>query len=161
MKILTLLIFIIIFNYGKAQSNYDYLNFFSNKTMYYCEFKNNFFSKNNVLYFLLKNSLKEKQAVKDYFIGTWSNQNQIVEIYKMDDSYYGKLLFNSETNQNMIKVILIQMKKRHNTLYGGTYYDISIGKEYEAKIKLKDTNTLGFTGFYGIFNKKDYWKRIQ
>lgn len=51
--------------------------------------------------------------------------------------------------------------RRKKTLYGGTYFDSKLKKEYEAKLKLKDVNTIKFTLKYGLFNKKAIWHRVQ
>ena len=100
---------------------------------------------------------------KSDFIGNWitADSSTIVEIYTEDHSYYAKIkaAANEEING---KVVLIQMIKKSDTqLYGGTYYDSELKSEYEAKLKLKNNNTIQLKVLYGLFPKTIIWHRIN
>lgn len=45
-------------------------------------------------------------------------------------------------------------------LYGGTYFDYNLNKEYEVKLELDNDKTINFTGFYGVSNIYSVWHRI-
>jgi uncharacterized protein (DUF2147 family) len=100
---------------------------------------------------------------KSDFIGNWmtADSSAIVEIYMEDDSYYARIktAANHEINE---KVVLIQMIKKSDTqLYGGTYYDSELKSEYEAKLKLKNNNTIQLKVLYGLFPKTIIWHRMD
>ena len=90
---------------------------------------------------------------QDNFVGNWAtNEGNILEIYIKDASYYGKM-------DN--KVVLIQMIKKSDTqLYGGTFYEDELKTEYEAKLKLTDTNTLRMKVMYGLSSQTIIWHRV-
>lgn len=90
---------------------------------------------------------------QDNFVGKWvANNDNVLEIYIHDSSYYGKI--NNE-------VVLIQMEKKSETqLYGGTYYDEELKTEYVAKLKLSDKNTLRLKVLSGSSNKTIIWQRV-
>jgi len=100
---------------------------------------------------------------KSDFIGNWitADSSEIVEIYMEDDTYYARV--KAAANQEMKeKVVLIQMIKKSDTqLYGGTYYDPELKSEYEAKLKLKNNNTIQLKVLYGLFPKTIIWHRIN
>ena len=112
--------------------------------------------------FFLQNALSQNT---DNFIGFWENEEKTitVEIYKLENSYYGKLLKTTFkiTDQNSYDNLIIQMVKRsEKVLYGGTYVDLSTNKSYEIKIKLKDNNHFFMKRFYRFLNKGYYWHRV-
>jgi uncharacterized protein (DUF2147 family) len=161
-KITMLIVFIFCVNL-KAQVVDNSLEICSNKFQSNYLFAPHFsFIENTLLYlFLCENEIKNEYQ-EDDFLGYWSVENQVIEIYKMENSYYGKIISNDTNKNNNDRNVLIQMKKKKNkVLYGGTYYDAKINKRYEAKIKLIDKNTIRFKGFYGLFNKKYIWKRLE
>lgn len=90
---------------------------------------------------------------KDNFIGNWTTDDgSVITIYVQDSSYYAK------TNG---KFVLIQMTKKSDTqLYGGTYYDEKVNTEYEAKLKLTDSNTILLKILNGLSNKRIVWHRV-
>ena len=103
-----------------------------------------------------------KVQAQDNFLGFWENEDktQIIEIYKSDSSYYGKIAHLKKTDSKE-QVILIQMKKRDDkVLYGGTYFDENLNKEYEVKLKLKNKDTIKIIGFYGFLNKRMNLSRV-
>ena len=106
----------------------------------------------------------ETQA-QDNFLGYWTNEGraQIIKIYKVDTQYYGEIIFRKEISLKEIKnkMILFQMKKRNKkTLYGGTYFDYNLNKEYEVKLELENEKTINFTGIYGVSNIYNVWYKI-
>jgi|SRR6218665_1821517 len=90
---------------------------------------------------------------QDNFVGDWkADDGSVITIYVQDSSYYAK------TNG---KFILIQMiKKSEIQLYGGTYYDEKLNTEYEAKLKLTDSNTILLKILNGLSNKRIVWHRV-
>jgi uncharacterized protein (DUF2147 family) len=114
-----------------------------------------------ILFFLVFATALQAQDQND-FVGNWSaDGGVIVEIYLHDSAYYAKVKAdpNLETNG---KVILIQMAKKSDTqLYGGTYYDAELKSEYEAKLKLKNNNTIHLKVLYGLFSKTIIWHRVN
>lgn len=106
-----------------------------------------------------------KTQAQDNFLGYWTNEGraQIIKIYKVDTQYYGEIIFRKEISLREIKnkMILFQMKKRNKkTLYGGTYFDYNLNKEYEVKLELENEKTINFTGIYGVSNIYNVWYKI-
>lgn len=102
---------------------------------------------------------------QDGFVGNWTDEanSQIITIYVEDSNYFGRIIYAKDLPSKEIenKIVLIQMKKRNdNVLYGGTYFDWLIKKEFEVKLKLKNANTIYFTGYHGIFNINRVWHRV-
>lgn len=117
-----------------------------------------------LVFFGFCNNLKAQD--KDCFIGFWANkkETQIIEIYKSDSSYYGKIYYLKDIEEKDIdnKIVIIQMKNRDNKiLYGGTYLDSISKEEYEIKLKLINKNTIKFIGYNGFFNKTMLWHKVE
>lgn len=104
-----------------------------------------------------------KIQAQDNFSGYWANEDttQIIKIYKENSFYYGEIIFRKDRALKEIKnkIVLVKMKKKRN-LYGGTYFDYDLNKEYEVKFELKDAKTLYFNGFYEIFNINKVWHKV-
>jgi uncharacterized protein (DUF2147 family) len=107
-----------------------------------------------------------KSQSQDNFIGFWENDEKTIniEIYKLEDSYYGKLIkasslkFRKQVGSN----ILIQMKKESDeVLFGGTFFDFEHNKEYEVKLKLIDKNHFYLKRYFRFLNKRHYWNRVE
>ena len=118
-----------------------------------------------VCIFLLINTSMKSQT-KDNFIGFWINDDnsQTIEIYKLENSYYGKLIHtNIPNSSNKINSnVIIQMKKdSEKILYGGTYDDLRNNKHYEIKLKLTDKNHFYLKRFFRFLNKRHYWHRLE
>ena len=90
---------------------------------------------------------------QDNFTGNWkADDGSVITIYVQDSSYYAK------ANG---KFVLIQMIKKSDTqLYGGTYYDERLNTEYEAKLKVTDSNTILLKILNGLSNKRIVWHRV-
>lgn len=104
--------------------------------------------------FVLAFATAMKAQSQDNFIGNWrtADGKQTIQIYLQDSSYYAK------SND---KEVLIQMTKKSDTqLYGGTYYDEELKTEYEAKLKLKNSNTILVKILNGLSNKRIVWHRV-
>ena len=112
--------------------------------------------------FFLQNALSQNT---DNFIGIWQNDKKTItiEIYKLENSYYGKLLKTTfkTNNRNQNEDIIVQMKKdSEKVLYGGTYYNSNLNKSYEIKLRSIDYNTFYMKRFYRFLNKGYYWHRV-
>lgn len=93
------------------------------------------------------------------FEGIWINttSEEAIQIYKEGDYYYAKSIDTDDAT-----LVLNQMVMKDDfTLYGGTYYDVLINSEIEAKIKLIDTKTLviKLVNKGKLFNDKLLYKR--
>jgi uncharacterized protein (DUF2147 family) len=106
-----------------------------------------------------------RTQAQDNFLGYWKNEggSQIIKIYKVDNQYYGEIIFRKEITLKEIKnkIILFKMKKKNKkTLYGGTYFDSNLNEEYEVKLELENEKTINFTGIYGVSNIYNVWYKI-
>ncbi len=107
-----------------------------------------------------------KSQTKDNFIGFWINDDnsQTIEIYKLENSYYGKLIHTNIPNlsDKINSNVIIQMKKySEKVLYGGTYDDLINKSDYEIKLKLTDQNHFYLKRFFKFLNKRHYWHRRE
>lgn len=110
----------------------------------------------------------------DAILGSWINESKdkIVNIYKADDLYYGKITWLKDTDEYKGTELLdfknhnAALKKRNvvgiNYLISFTYYsdrevwkegqiyNFKTGNTYTGKIHLINKNELELTGYYGI-----------
>lgn len=121
----------------------------------------------------------------DDIIGIWlsENKNGKVEIYKVGNKYYGKLIWgktmyeadgitskkdvkNSDVTLRTRKlkdlIILTDFVFEDNVWSDGKIYDPQAGKLYSCTMKLK-ANTLNIRGYVGIslFGRSSEWTRIK
>ncbi len=118
--------------------------------------------KTSILLLLLVFGAAMQAQSHDNFIGSWASddESQIMEIYLQDAAYYAKII-SSRNPESKDKIVLIQMGKKSDTqLYGGTYYDLELKTETEAKLKLMDSNTIRLKELSGLFNKTFFWHRV-
>ena len=106
-----------------------------------------------------------KTQAQDIFIGYWTNEGrtQIIKIYKEDSFYYGQIIFRRDRPLKEIKnkIVLVKMKmKKKKKLYGGTYFDCNLNKEYEVILELENDKTINFTGLNGVSNIYSVWHKI-
>lgn len=116
------------------------------------------------LLFLVFTAAANSQT-KDGFIGHWINTDKTttIEIYKMEESYYGKIINSTTPKLQDLKneIIIVQMRERNEKkLYGGTFYDILNNNQYEIKMKLIKPNQMVVIRANRIFPKKQYWNKI-
>jgi uncharacterized protein (DUF2147 family) len=107
-----------------------------------------------------------KSQTNDNFIGFWMNEDnsQTIEIYKLENSYYGKLIHTNILNSSnkVNNNVIIQMKKKsEKVLYGGMYDDLINKNQYEIKLKLTDQNHFYLKRFFRFLNKRYYWYRFE
>ncbi len=121
----------------------------------------------------------------DAIIGVWiaGGGKGHIQIFKQNGKYYGKILWlrnpkeasgevqldrknpnPAMRNKPIIGTLLLKdfvYKKGEWT--DGVIYDTSVGKEYDAYIKLKNSNTLALRGYIGfsLMGKTDIWTRVK
>ncbi|MHC5202664.1 DUF2147 domain-containing protein [Myroides sp. LJL119] len=119
-------------------------------------------------------------------IGKWKTiddatgkEKSIVEIYKQDQKYYGKIieLLNPSSenplctkcsgerkNQPITGLVFItNMQEKSGELSGGRILDPETGKEYKCTIKLDGPDRLDVRGFVGIslIGRTQSWTRVK
>lgn len=116
-------------------------------------------------------------------IGEWETfdkntgeKNSIVQIYKVGNSYFGKItdIFLNPKNsvcepctgdkkdQPIIGLVILENFKKDGDEYNkGTVVDPNTGDSYKCYLKLTSENKLKVRGFIGIslFGRTDYWMR--
>lgn len=121
----------------------------------------------------------------DAILGYWKTGDgkAIVQIYKKEDKFFGKIVWLAEPNdpatgqpkkdnknekENLRSRPLLGMENLINFTYvskglweKGEIYDPKSGETYSCTIKLTDPNTLDVRGYVGIslFGRTDTWKR--
>ena len=125
-----------------------------------------------------------QQTNSDAIIGNWYNQEKdaVIEIYKSNSSYSGKIIWMEAPNDENGKPKLdnlnpnkdLQSRPRmgmeimynfnpdeNKTWDDGSIYDPKSGKTYSGTITLKDKNTLDLRGYVGlpIFGRTAVWTR--
>ena len=101
----------------------------------------------------------------------------IVEIYKKENKYYGKVIdiidvtkrdakcnlcTDSRKNQPINGMEIIKdLVKNEDEFEDGTILDPNNGKIYDCKIWLKDNNTLNVRGYVAFFYRTQEWIRVQ
>lgn len=122
----------------------------------------------------------------DAIVGVWEpgHGKAKVKIDKIDDKYYGKIVWLKEPNdpdtgepkvdknnpdESMQKVPLRGYRILKDFLYKGkgewsegTIYDPENGNTYDCVITMKDDNTLDIRGYVGVktFGRSDTWRRL-
>ncbi len=94
--------------------------------------------------------------VNDEYIGRWENKEKsaVIDIYAVNDMYYGKLVVPAVAGT---PVILVQMKRKKNVLYGGTFQNTAKHTENEARVRLINDSTFVLKEFTGIFRHRSKW----
>ncbi len=122
----------------------------------------------------------------DAIVGVWEpgHGKAKVKIDKIDDKYYGKIVWLKEPNdpdtgeakvdknnpdESMQKVPLRGYRILKDFQYKGkgewsegTIYDPENGNTYDCIITMKDENTLEIRGYVGVktFGRSDTWRRL-
>lgn len=119
-------------------------------------------------------------------IGKWKTiddatgkEKSIVEIYKQDQKYYGKIveLLNPSSENPLCEkcsgdrknkpitgmVFLTDMQEKAGEFSGGKILDPQSGKEYKCTIKLNGDDKLDVRGFVGIslIGRTQVWSRVK
>jgi uncharacterized protein (DUF2147 family) len=126
------------------------------------------------------------QAKEDKIVGVWLVQKKDgkVEVYKKGDTYFGKIVWMHDPNDSDGKpktdknnpeaakrstpiqnlTVLSGLKWNGKDKWeNGNIYDPASGKTYSASVKLKDDNTLEFTGYVGFsfIGRTETWTRTK
>ena len=116
----------------------------------------------------------------DDILGEWLNADKtgIIEIYKKDNKYYGKIVRGADkspTKYDIHNPDPIEQKKRllgkiilkdftydDDEWEDGTIYNPTNGKTYSCVMELAESNVLEITGYIGItlFGKTQLWTRV-
>ena len=109
---------------------------------------------------------EEKQ--QDDFIGFWEDEKKSLrmEIYYGNDYYQGRIIAIEGKDPDLFregayKIILIQMKRNNNVLYGGTYRDYMTIDENEARVRLVNDSLLRMKVYRGFSGYTVRWHRIK
>ncbi|WP_299016627.1 DUF2147 domain-containing protein [uncultured Polaribacter sp.] len=120
-------------------------------------------------------------------VGVWepSNGKVYVKISKIDNKYYGKIVWLREPNdtdtgkpktdknnpdESMKNVPLKGYRMLKDLVYDGksewkdgTIYDPQNGTTYNCVVNLKNKNTIELRGYVGVktFGRTDTWKRLE
>ena len=123
----------------------------------------------------------------DAIVGVWepSNGKVFVKINKIDNKYYGKIVWLREPNdpdtgepktdknnpdESMKSVPLKGYRMVKDLVFDGkgewkdgTIYDPQNGTTYNCVINLKNKNTMEIIGYVGVktFGRTDTWKRLE
>ena len=123
----------------------------------------------------------------DAIVGVWepSNGKVYVKISKIDNKYYGKIVWlrepndpdtgkpktdNNNPDESMKDVPLKGYRMVKDLVYDGksewkdgTIYDPQNGTTYDCVINLKNKNTMEIRGYVGVktFGRTDTWKRLE
>lgn len=99
----------------------------------------------------------------DPFLGSWQSEDKtdVMIIHVIGDAYYGRYEKLDKEKLKLIenRYILIQMKRKGNVLFGGTFYNIRRRTENEAKVRLINDSTFVLKEFSGIWRKRSKWHR--
>ena len=98
--------------------------------------------------------------VPDQYIGCWEDDGKttVLEIYLIENMYNGRI---STFDKPAIKKdILIQMKRKKDILFGGTFYDTESHREYEVRIRLVNDSVFVMKVFSGFFRKRSKWHKV-
>ncbi|MGB9702876.1 MAG: DUF2147 domain-containing protein [Candidatus Kapaibacteriota bacterium] len=134
-----------------------------------------------IFIFVFSIILKAEKA--DDIIGQWYTENNesLVEIYKNNGKYYGKIIWLKEPNRNGkpkldeknpddklkerpilgLNILKDFVFDGSNEWNDGKIYDPKSGKTYSCYIKFEDTDKLKIRGYIGIslLGRTTYWTR--
>lgn len=116
----------------------------------------------------------------DNLLGTYmtSEQDGMIEIFKKDNKYFGKLIWtktpgklddhNPDAKQKADKLVGKEILKNFDfdgktTWHNGTIYDPKNGKTYNCKITRDDKGNLNVRGFIGIslIGRTAFWIKVK
>ena len=126
------------------------------------------------------------QQISDDICGIWLEEKKEshIEIYKIDDMYYGKIVWLANPNNDDGSIKLDkenpdpELKNRNilgleiiknlefigsNNWGNGQIYDARTGKTYELNARLKSKDILLLRGFLGfsLIGKTTKWSRVK
>ena len=124
---------------------------------------------------LMAASVSAAENEADAVLGEWytDEDESVVEIYRLDDKFYGKIVWlkepytpeGSERRDDSIIGLQLLSDFRYsgrNRWDKGTVYDPNDGKTYSCKMRLKG-DRLKIRGYVGIavFGRTTIWRRKQ
>lgn len=136
-----------------------------------------------VVTFLLVSSAAYTQNYNDAILGKWlsGDGDGKVEIYKSGNTYYGKIIWLKEPNEEngtpktddenpdnakrkqplIGLVVLKDFKFKDGFWQDGTIYDPKNGKTYDCEMWLDGNNTLKIRGYWYFVYRTEDWKRVN
>ncbi|MEN8764376.1 MAG: DUF2147 domain-containing protein [Wenyingzhuangia sp.] len=107
-----------------------------------------------------------------------NTKKAIIEIYKLDNKYYGKIIKSYTAKPGKLcekctgdkykkpivnLVILEDLKKVEGQYTDGNILDPENGKTYDCNVELIEKNKLKVRGFIGfsLLGRTQYWQRLQ
>lgn len=115
------------------------------------------------LVFILMSSFKTPDA--DAIIGTWKEKGgtKTIQIYKVEDSYFGKLIENLSKEENKIKPGTIIMKNfiYDNGEWNGTIEIPTKDMSLKGKIVLENENQMKAIATVVFVGKSKIWDRVK
>ncbi len=122
----------------------------------------------------------------DLICGKWLTENDksVVEIYKKDQNYYGKIIWLKEStdengkattdtknpkeglrNKPLVNLVILSnlAYQGKNKWSGGKIYDPKNGKTYDVKLALSSKDRIELRGFIGVslIGRTSYWTRVE
>jgi uncharacterized protein (DUF2147 family) len=118
----------------------------------------------------------------DDIVGIWLTENDEskIQIYKVGDEYFGKIIWLKEPNDKhgnpkrdknnpdpakrnnpAIGIMILKNVQYKNGKWKGTIYGPRQGKQTDCTLKLTDSNTLQGTVTYGLFSGSKKWRRVN
>ena len=123
-------------------------------------------------------------AQADAIIGTWltADKEAHVEIYKIGNTYYGKIIWlktendpdtqkpwldkeNKNTSKRALPLLGSKMlwgfHYKNGEYNNGKVYDSRDGATYAGKLWLTNKNSLKMRGYWGFFFSTEVWTRVK
>jgi len=103
------------------------------------------------------------RPVPNDIIGKWQNPTgeKIMEIYKQNELYYGKIIECSDHEVPLGTIILKGFKfKSAGNKWEGIIYVPKQGKDFPGTLTLKDEKTLAIEASFGFMSRVKEWKRV-
>lgn len=126
---------------------------------------------------LLALNILKAQVDESKILGEWTSpqKDSRVLIYKVKNTYYGKIVWGSGSatkdeknpsvslrNRELIGLVILNDFTYEDGIFsGGTIYDPREGKTYKCKMTLKSDNQLSIRGYIGIslFGRSEIWTK--
>ena len=138
----------------------------------------------NILFFCFSFTFLSVFSQADDILGNWlsADKKAHIEIYKVNNLYYGKMIWLREPNDPktgkpkldkmnptqekksrplLNLTILYNFKFENNEYSTGFVYVCRSGKVYDGKLWLSNNNSLNMRGYAGIFFSTEVWSRIK
>lgn len=119
--------------------------------------------KSAAYFFLLGWSLSVQET--DRFAGRWEIEDKtiVMEMYRDDGAYHGRVvsLNGKAPKEEEDRIILIQMQREKDVLFGGTFYSVKDRRESEAKIRLINDSLFVMKVFSGVFRQRCKWHKLR